>query len=962
MKRNTLLLYLISPLALLVIGCSETTTTVGTGQLRLWAMPDSVEVHADSTYEAENSVFSASARTIRLDAAINEKIAFQLVMRGDGRPATVRSVSMTDPKSGSTAIPQENIRLYKAGWITADSYPTWYLRLTPYLKGNRLYADPLVPLDAPQGALPIQVPPNRCEIVWVEIAVPPGSPPGQYQSQLTVQSGPDRADSYDVQIQVHPFALPDARHLPIMAGFTTQSLLAEHLMVQGRPYTPGRISREDPAFTEITALIDATARLLHEHRCTPIPRDIEPQRTLNERGDFALGWQDYDRLVDGLISGKVFADSMPAPCWPMPIDSDRPLSQSRHNWVTTEFARLLAEHFSLCLTHFQERGWLDRHYIWLPTPGPSRTERYRQDQWLGQLIDRVDPRLNLVSNLTPNSLVPYGRRQNAYRDITDWVEIWCPPASLADHQELAEQRARGKRTWLMPDRLPHCGSLSLIAPPTSMRCIPWHAFRFGHEAVMLPAVNRWVQNLPDQAQSEQALIWPGRPYGLQEPIPSIRLKRLLRGAQDYEYLWLLSQNARPGIAELIATDLVPYGGTSRYGDHYLDYHPHGWVTDPAPWMLARDLMLRELDKVMAGRDKGIPEDVARFEQQIEWARFTQTVRRLHLQIEGAKVHLVPSDRQTPVHIEAEVWLLNTTREPVSGELNFVNLPEGWRMSEPAAIIDRLQPLQGVRKIVRVAAPPIIAENNGTIPFKIALLGSYGPSAGATVEPLASDDGRLCVLTAQALTPAPTIDGRLDEWALGSQNVAGDFVLVGALDVPKIDRPEGIGMSVATDVFVANDRDYLYLAFKCEQPGLQTQLFTRNNYITYEDLWPRGEDLVEIVIDPDHRAIDAGDLLHIAIKPNGAVLTEYGAACLAPVAAHKPWPALVRAAVHPDPATGYWTAEIRIPLENLGPRSDVMGINFARYVAERGEYGTWSGARRYLYKPFAMGNLRLNDSF
>ena len=69
-------------------------------------------------------------------------------------------------------------------------------------------------------------------------------------------------------------------------------------------------------------------------------------------------------------------------------------------------------------------------------------------------------------------------------------------------------------------------------------------------------INDWSdEGVVDATDSERALIWPGKPYGLDRPIPSIRLKRLRRGFQDYEYLWLLEQNRRPGIARLVATDL-----------------------------------------------------------------------------------------------------------------------------------------------------------------------------------------------------------------------------------------------------------------------------------------------------------------------------------------------------------------------------------------------------------------------
>jgi len=95
-----------------------------------------------------------------------------------------------------------------------------------------------------------------------------------------------------------------------------------------------------------------------------------------------------------------------------------------------------------------------------------------------------------------------------------------------------------------------------------------------------------------------------------------------------------------------------------------------------------------------------------------------------------------------------------------------------------------------------------------------------------------------------------------------------------------------------------------------------------------------------------------------VKANGAVVSERGVPCLAPVAACSAWPANVIAAVgeqtHPDG----WTVEIRIPLSSLGERAAVCGFNVARYQPRLGEYASWSGARRHLYSPRTLGNLRL----
>jgi hypothetical protein len=256
----------------------------------------------------------------------------------------------------------------------------------------------------------------------------------------------------------------------------------------------------------------------------------------------------------------------------------------------------------------------------------------------------------------------------------------------------------------------------------------------------------------------------------------------------------------------------------------------------------------------------------------------------------------------------------------------------------------------MRHVLRIEADAVRPNVEGVVPIQVALTDGG--------EELAAEAGRLCVLVSRELSEALTVDGKLDDWPLGSGNVAGDFVLVGAADVPKEGRTSANRPSQVTLAFVAHDSDYLYVAFHCEDDHLTERRVARDNVVHYDELWPVSDDLVEVLLDPTGQAVHAGDLLHIVVKANGAVVSERGVPCLAQVAGHSAWPANVIAAVdektHPD----RWTVEIRIPRRSLGEQVEVCGINFARFQPRLGEYASWSGARRHLYSPVTLGNLRV----
>jgi|GEM_PF-414597 len=976
--RGYLILRTLSFLTLVAIltsaGCSPWWSDVG--GVRIWAVPDTVTVFPDTMPEPENAVYSGASRTIRLEAAVNEVVSFQLVFRSMDGVSSIGNITVDDLAHSKQTIPAHRVQLYRQLRIPVNDYPAWYLRLTPHLRQTRVFPDPLVPLTAPRGALPIELTPAHCAAIWGEIRVPPGTEPTIYRSTITVSFDSGLTQRLRLVLKVWPFALPQMPHVDAVVGLQLQQLLRHHLEVDGQPYAPAQLSPDDPAYARATAILDNTLRLLHDHRCSPMLTDLKPNRQINGDGTSSLDWIDYDRLVSGALDGHAFDDRVPVAAWPIPVSDRNPSPELNGGWASPQYERTLVDYLRSCANHFHQEQWLDRHYVCLPVPGTTRRAQYEQFKRLGELVKQADPRLRLVCDLPPQSMTPWGWLEDGYRDMSQGVAIWAPSAAFLDMKSLAKERQKGKLTWFTPSRPPYSGSLALFAPPDHARSMAWQAYRFGCQGILIPQIDNWPEthgsattrlttHIATNEDTERTLIWPGKPYGLDHPIPSIRLKRLLRGLQDYEYLWLLERNRRPAIAALIAADIFPFGGTDCYVEHFLDGRAAGWVSDPAAWSLVGHLTAREIIAATKNRDAtGLETSLAlrasaetndaiateHFKQQVEWARYAQAVRQLHAGIEGIRVRFDTRDPKFPVHVEATVSLFNATRKPHTGKLAFVTPNEDWRGDDTTKPIQDLAPLQPARRYVRARTTTIHADVNGVLPLQIAFSGHQD-------EPQIIP-GRLCVLTSQRRKNPIQIDGKLDDWPLGAGNVASDFVLVGALDVPKQKRPSPDRASQPTIVSVCNDSEFLYIAFSCHDDQLAQRRVTASNYVRYDDLWPVGDDLVEVILDPTGKAVVPGDVFHVVVKANGAVITEKGVPCLRKVAPHASGAAGVIAAVDDQTQPNRWTVEVRIPLASLGQIAPVLGVNFARFQSRLGEYASWSGAQRYLYTPIALGNMRL----
>ena len=92
------------------------------------------------------------------------------------------------------------------------------------------------------------------------------------------------------------------------------------------------------------------------------------------------------------------------------------------------------------------------------------------------------------------------------------------------------------------------------------------------------------------------LIYRGGPVGLDEPVPSIRLKALRRGLQDYVYFWLLDKAGQGNAARRIVASVVhaePFGQTS-IGNVEI------WKNDPEIWLGARVEAGERLSKGIEG--------------------------------------------------------------------------------------------------------------------------------------------------------------------------------------------------------------------------------------------------------------------------------------------------------------------------------------------------------------------------
>ncbi len=907
---------------------------------------------------SDTSVFIEDENVVRLTAAVNQTVAFQFILAAATDQAVGVKLAMED-LVGPTVISRDVVCLYRQWPITIDRYPNWYLR-SQGPRRSRDILDVLVPINAPRHGQPFLILPNEQLPIWVEINIPPDANPGTYKTAVLVGDADGHTDRVPVEIIVLDIFLSPHDALPILARVQLAPILAAHTSL-------------DP-FNLKLALADESARrvmlsvftLLHEHGLSPYTDEVRPPATQNQDGTVELDWASYDAFCGPLIDGTAYSDGRPAHAWPMPTDLHQPDPAYYGGLRSTLYAAVLKDHQARVRDHFEESGWLNRAFVSfdLPVCANPKKQDVTQVQQLAAITHLVDDRCSFVSKLIPQAMTAFGWHDHVFLDLSSDVDIWATPARYQHPPTQRYLQMLGKRTWLPPDRPPYSGSIAVEAPIVHARSLAWQAFIQDHDAVLLRHTTDWPDDLlrhsiSDREQPTDAwLVYPGTPFGLAEPVPSIRLKQLQLGIQDYQLLRLLDAHGRGATAHLLAESLIKAAGTDAYGDNYQDGLFGRRVDDPEVWQLAASILIEEAAGALIETTGPTPASVT---TQAAWAKFLSATRRIELGVESAGLSVDKRPGKTGYLVTYDAAIRSELRTPLSGRLAFGALPPGARCVSDIVKVGPIPEMGMVRKQLVAAfvqLPPTDLDGH----YVQAVVMDAGTSGRVEV-------GAVLSVVQVPRVPNPiTVDGDLADWPPNEFNIAGDFRLMGADEGRSSGastagrghgpRPRAESQTVA--YFCRND-DTLYIAVHAAAPPRKAGSGDRTwmrNFVEYQDLMPLGEDLVEIMIDPTNTGTQSGDLFHIVLKSTGNPIFERGVGTVPPIGKHQTWPGVPPACCVTHADYG-WCAEIAIPIATFGTdagENPIWGVNLARLEPVRGEYSDWARAARYCYDPRTLGNL------
>jgi len=947
----------LSQLLFVVLGLCAAGCEGGSG-LNVWAvsemaaLTDRVEPYKDLSILAEDN------ETVRLFAAANETVSFQLVI--DAPSGKLDSVSVNTAGLGGQRDPKrhiaaEHVSAFRMLPVAVEQFPAWYLRLAPAEPQPANYYDALVPIDTPQTGKPYRLGNSKRLALWVDIAVPRTAQSDVYKGTVDLDLGRLGRRSVKLELKVYPFVLPSAQPLAAVGGFDHGTLFRRFIRRGGKAYDPVRL---DPKVPEVQQGLEKMRQMMvlaHRHRLYLFDKRLRPKISRDLHGKLRLDWRTYDTIVKPYLSGEAFADGNGTPAWPIPFSEDWPVPKYYGGIGAPAYNATASEIIAKCGRHFRSLGAEEQMFAW-PYRQAVRPEAFRQFIRLAGIIKKTDRGIPILSRLPTTPPAETGWKVPA--GFALHVDILAPPAQWLDPRTAAGLKSPRNPllgVWLSPGQPPYMPGLSVLASPADVRSLPWIAMKYHCTGLFLPEVLNWSGDVfAGSAGAQTRLFYPGNKIGIDGVLPSVRLKRLRRGLQDIAYLWILRQRGREDLADAILSAMVRYAGLAGLGDHYLDPHLDGWVERGEIWIEARQILA---EKVLQTIQPPAPSPNRKAIERVKWQRFiSQTsqlrVERIQAFMRAGELPLAqftPPDEDNRRGLRATILveLFNEFGHAVNNaRVQVGHLPPGWKAIIGEYIIPRFP--AGARLTAKLVIEgtdlPIFA--NGRIPVSVEISADNNPARMLKTE--------VAFVVAGAAGKPPVIDGKLDDWPRRPRASAGDFRLLGRRGL----QANGLARR-QTLVFTMQDDKNLYFAFRCRQPEMENILARPNNRVQYQQLLACGEDLVELLLDPGASAASPEDLYHIVVKPNGIMIQEKGIGCQPPLGASG------RVNFGAEVAVGRssreWIVELKIPRSAFGRygRAEFWGVNFIRFATAGAEASSWAGAQRYYYDPRNLGTMFVN---
>jgi Domain of unknown function (DUF4091)/IPT/TIG domain len=520
-----------------------------------------------------------TAQALNIYASRNEFADFQVhaLPTAASIQMNVTVSDFTNSQTGFVIPSATNVFVYREAYlnITTLSDQNGTLGITP---------DALIPTvdpysGQPRNAFPFTVAPNQTQSAWIDVLVPVGAPAGFYSGTVTILDGNNVIGQLSVELKVWAFSLPSIATLKSYFGVSNDP---NGMCIQAyRAGSDGGYS-ECAAYPGSGGSSDTAIELIHrneamfalDHRLS-----IEAIYVGPPSYGYNFDWTHFDATYSDLfngaaptvLTGAALTTILYSP--PAEYETD---STTIQNWVS----------------HFTANGWLNALFDYTcdePPNGCTWSGALSKEQAIHAGSENLKTLITTnIANATQNNL------------LTD-LNIIVPVVNDMEPQGGSNQRSAynsflsgtygtNKHLWWYQSCSSHGSctngtvgpssatwpSYMIDASPVRNRIFQWLAFLDNIEAELYYTTDwcwgitssgspcgssdPWVGVYAYGGNGDGTLFYPGTPAKIggttPVPVPSIRLKLIRDGIQDYEYLIALSKAGYDAFARATAATFI----------------------------------------------------------------------------------------------------------------------------------------------------------------------------------------------------------------------------------------------------------------------------------------------------------------------------------------------------------------------------------------------------------------------
>ena len=487
------------------------------------------------------------AQKVYVRMARNEYEPFQVVIQSQQNVENC-SVTVTDlHDEEGNLFSQKNFTLYTVHYLYVKT-PSPRSKAAP-----GWYPDGLIPLEL------FDVKKGENTVIWVDIYAPEDQDPGVYTGLISIDVG--EVIEVPVTVEVWGFTLPEKTTLKSAVEVMVYLIIEAH----GLSWEP----------EELEPVLYDYYETLIEHRVMPW------ELYFSEPEVFRDGSIDMEYNHEHL---KYFMDVLQVNSLAYPMYEDWPFKSpfGRDLEKTTEYLREL-------YAYYVKNGWEDRFFFFIIDEPNSRIA-YQEVRDVSEKLEEINPDIRF---LVTEQMVP---DDPSWGDLFGYVDIWCPlfPCIEEEKELIEERQTLGEEVWTytaLTQGEKETPFWELDFPVLNYRVTMWMIWNSEITGLIYWTCN-WWEDIDDPwvdtetwtedgevYNGEGILVYPGE----EGCLPSIRLKILREGMEDYEYFVLLESLGEKSFADKEVQKIVK----SWYQ----------WDESPQRMLEVRRILGEEIDRI-----------------------------------------------------------------------------------------------------------------------------------------------------------------------------------------------------------------------------------------------------------------------------------------------------------------------------------------------------------------------------